>query len=318
MIIREAIGVAETIDAAKEKALEELNARIEDDVQIEVLEMPKRKVLGLFGGSLAKVRVYIEGPDLPKKKNKKAEPKKNEKKAEPKKNEKNEKKAPKPNDKKEEKVEAKAEEELNYVDALTLDEKLPAARAYRYIVAVLSELGCENVTAKIAEIEGGSKILLEGEKLGVIIGRHGETLDAIQYLASLIANERGGGYYRIVLDIGNYRAKREQTLISLAKKTASQVLRTGRNRSLEPMNPYERRIIHTAIQEIDGVSSMSIGDGSNRRVVISVEGKSPRRNGQSRKSSARRSPEKTQTAAQSEIVNKVDVADVPLYGKISK
>lgn len=306
MVIKEAVGTADTLDAAKENAISQLNAKIDDDVQIEIIEMPKKKVLGIFGGQQAKVRAYIEGPDPKpaKKTGKKLEKKANKPQKEVK-------------EAKAEKKEVKAEE-LNFVDAALVDANAPAGRAFKYVADVLKELGCEEISAKIADVEGGAKILLEGEKLGVIIGRRGETLDAIQYLASLIANEKGGGYYRIVLDIGNYRAKREQTLINLANKTAEQVLRTGRNRSLEPMNPYERRIIHTAIQEIQGVTSMSIGDGAGRRVVISPEGKqAPRRNGGNNR---RNAPRKAQTnnTANVETVNKVDVADVPLYGKIVK
>lgn len=304
MIIKEAIGTAATLEAAKENAIAQLGANFDDDVQIEILEIPKKKVLGIFGGQEAKVRAYIEGPDAPK-------PNKKAKKNPPKKEVHETKKKVQESVK----TEPKQEENLNFVDAKEVPENTPAGRAYRYVLAVLKELGCEEVTAKIADVEGGSKILLEGEKLGVIIGRRGETLDAIQYLASLIANEKGGGYYRVVLDIGNYRAKREQTLINLAKKTAAQVLRTGRNRSLEPMNPYERRIIHAAIQDIEGVSSMSIGDGTGRRVVISPEGRNARNGGSGRRNSPRKPQVEKVTG---ETVTKVDVADVPLYGKIVK
>ena len=102
--------------------------------------------------------------------------------------------------------------------------------------------------------------------MGAVIGHRGETLDALQYLAGLAANNTSG------LNFGNYREKREQALNGLAAKVCEQVLRTGRSRALEPMNPYERRIIHTAVQGIDGVISESVGEGSSRRVVIAAEG----------------------------------------------
>lgn len=110
---------------------------------------------------------------------------------------------------------------------------------------------------------------LTGDGLGVLIGRRGETLDALQYLSGLVANRMEGEYFRITIDSGNYREKRERTLELLAKKLSSQVLKNGRSMTLEPMNPYERRIIHATVQNIDGVSSSSIGEEPNRRVVIS-------------------------------------------------
>ena len=119
------------------------------------------------------------------------------------------------------------------------------------------------------ETENCANITLSGDGLGVLIGRRGETLDALQYLAGLVANRLEGDYYRIVVDSGNYREKREKTLENLAKKLSSQVIRTGRSVTLEPMNPYERRVIHATIQGIDGVTSSSIGEEPSRRVVIS-------------------------------------------------
>lgn len=277
MILREAIGVGSTVEAAMEDAMNQLNPGLEDNVMTETLSLPKKKMLGIFGGREAKVRAYIEVPDEVKKVQKEKNKKKpnNDKKSVQKSAEIN---------KKQETLKAEAKKTVAKdtvgVPASEIDPASPAGRAYAYLVTILKQFDCSDISAVISEVEGGSKITLEGsDKLGVIIGRRGETLDALQYLASLVANERGGGYYRIVIDIGNYREKREGTLEALAKKTANQVLRTGRSRSLEPMNPYERRVIHTTVQNIEGVSSMSIGDGSSRRVVISPEGKSPRQGG---------------------------------------
>jgi spoIIIJ-associated protein len=164
----------------------------------------------------------------------------------------------------------------------------------------------------VAEKENGALISLAGEGLGVVIGRRGETLEALQVLVSLAAN-KGGGYYRVALNIGDYREKREQALVLLAGKVAKQVLSTGRNRTLEPMSPYERRIIHTAIQEIDGVESVSVGEGDNRRVVVHIKGKSfdPQRAGRRQRD---RRPSNTVTATPSREPMKD--SDVPLYGKI--
>ncbi len=267
MIIKEAIGTGRTVSEAQENARDQLSVGLDDEVQFEIISDFKKKVLGLFGGSEAKVRAYVEGPDPAPKKEKAPKQDKNFKKNDRR-------------DKKEEPKHIKAEEpkvEVKGVPASEVDPASQAGRAYKYLSDVLVKLGCENVTATICDVEGGSKIVLEGsDALGMIIGRRGETLDALQYLASLVANENGGGYYRVVIDIGNYRERRENTLEGLAKRTAGQVLRTGRSRSLEPMNPYERRIIHTAVQNIQGVTSTSIGDGANRRVVIVPEGKQVR------------------------------------------
>lgn len=126
-------------------------------------------------------------------------------------------------------------------------------------------------------MENSAKFTLKGENLGVIIGRRGETLDALQHLTSLAASDKDSKYYRIMLDTENYREKREKTLQSLAKRTAASAIKSGRQRSLEPMNPYERRIIHTAVQEVEGVSSHSVGEGNRRHVVITPDNKRPQK-----------------------------------------
>ena len=110
--------------------------------------------------------------------------------------------------------------------------------------------------------------MLSGDDMGFIIGRRGDTLDALQYLTGLVANRVDNAYYRVTIDIGNYREKREQALIGLAKKVAGQAARTGRRTSLEPMNPYERRIIHIALRDDDRVETVSEGEGPSRHVVV--------------------------------------------------
>lgn len=317
MIIKEAIGIGVTVEAAQEDAVSKLGAGIEEDIKFDIICFPKKKTLGLFGGSEAKVKAYVEGPDAPKTNENKKQNKNNDKK--PKIKEKSQiVKEPK----QEKKAEQKAEPvEVVGIPAAEVDPASPAGKAYAYLVNVLEKLGCTDVDAVVSEVEGGSKITLTGsDKLGVIIGRRGETLDALQYLASLIANEKGSGYYRLVLDIGNYREKREGTLEALAKRTANQVLRTGRSRSLEPMNPYERRIIHTTVQDIEGVTSSSVGDGSNRRVVLIPEGKANRsgnRNSRGQKSSggARTNPVAIETEQQAKPK---ETDGMKLYGKIDK
>lgn len=312
-MIKEAIGVADTIEEAKEKAMAELNLSIEDDYDFEIVATPKKKTFGLFGGSQAQVKVWVEVPDPKPAKQQKPKAKKEEKKAEL----------------KTEKVEAAPKAELNEVPANEVDPESPAGKGVKYLQAILSKLGCENVTITVAEIDGGSQITLTGEGLGVVIGHRGETLDALQYLVSLAANAGVSGYYRVVLNTGDFREKREQTLIALAKRMSEQAIRSGKCRTLEPMNPYERRIIHTTVQAIEGVSSTSFGEGNGRRVVIAPEGKEPRprndyrgrgghgRGGRNdRRGGQRREAYKPQVAPDRAPVK--DAGALPLYGRIDK
>ncbi|MBR2634080.1 MAG: protein jag [Clostridia bacterium] len=120
--------------------------------------------------------------------------------------------------------------------------------------------------------QGNIAYTLEGEDLGVLIGHHGEVLDSLQYLISLVTNRHGDDFVRVSIDIENYRSKRENTLKALAKKTAQRVKKYGRNVTFEPMSAYERRIIHSQAQEIEGVTTHSIGSGDERRVVMSPVG----------------------------------------------
>ena len=310
-MIREAIGYGESVNEARENAIAALGADIELDVQFEILETPKKKVLGLFGGSKAKVRAYIELPDpkpaKEKKKEKKAEkPAKQDKKPAPEKKE-----TPK---KAEPKKSTVAEDFKDAVDASEIPADTKAGKAIAYIKTVLAGLGCENVAIKASVKEDGAFIVLDGEGLGAVIGHRGETLDALQYLSNLAANN-GGGYYKISLNIGDYRQKREQTLTALAGRISEQVIRTGRSRRLEPMNPYERRIIHTAVQEIKGVTSSSVGEGSGRRVVISPEGGEAPRNNRGGRNDRGRKPSNTVATAPTREPKKD--SDIPLYGKIN-
>ncbi len=146
-----------------------------------------------------------------------------------------------------------------------------------------------NATIHCEEKENGElSYSLVGEDLGVLIGHHGEVLDSLQYLLSLVTNRHGDDYVRVSIDIENYRAKRENTLRALARKTAGRVKKSGRNVTFEPMSPYERRIIHSQAQEVGGVTTHSIGSGDERRVVMSPIG-GPRRD-----SKPKNKPEQTE------------------------
>ena len=141
--------------------------------------------------------------------------------------------------------------------------------AVEYITAVLKAMGVQDLTAEANRDGENLNITLKGDDLGFVIGRRGETIDAIQYLASLAVNRLDGDYMRITIDSGNFREKREKTLESLARRLARNVVKSGRSMTLEPMNPYERRIIHATVATVEGATSSSIGEEPNRRVVIS-------------------------------------------------
>lgn len=275
-MIHEAIATGATVDEARANAIAELKAPKDADVHTEILAMPTKKILGLFGGSPAKARAYYETPDAPKAKAEapKAAPKKAEKAPA-----KAEKAAPKAEVKAEPEAPAKVEEAKSSVKIEIASSK-SIQSAVDYLTAVLKGMGVAEMSAK-AFRTSDDEIILEldcGEDYGIVIGRRGETLDSIQYLTRLVANKykTENEYARISINIGSYREKRKNTLRALAKKNSEKVLKYGRNVTFEPMNPYERRIIHTAVQEIEGVTSHSVGSDSNRRVVITLaEGVKP-------------------------------------------
>lgn len=325
-MIKEARGFGATIEEAKENAVKELGVSEFEDIQFELITMPKKKVLGLFGGCKAEVKAFIELPDKKVKPNKKNAPKKDAQNEKP---QKAEKKAEKKTENKSVEAPVKAETKTQEkeasvysepVDASELAADSLAAKAVAYIKTVLASLNCGEVTIKVANKENGSLILLDGDDLNIIIGRRGETLDALQYLSSLAANN-GGGHYKISLNIGNYREKREETLTNLAKRVAAQALKAGKCRTLEPMNPYERRIIHTAVQEIEGVVSGSFGEGAGRRVVIAPEGVELKPRRQDGRHGSNRRPRSSRPAAAA--VSSAPArepkkdSDIPLYGKIN-
>ena len=148
--------------------------------------------------------------------------------------------------------------------------------ALEFIRTVISDMGLEGLEiGKKAGDNDDVIITVDGESAGVLIGHHGETLDALQYLANLAANKKVNGekreYAKITLDIEGYRAKRESALRALARRKAAAVIKYKKSVMLEPMNPYERRIIHSEVQGIEGVSTNSIGSENNRRVVMFLD-----------------------------------------------
>ena len=158
--------------------------------------------------------------------------------------------------------------EVTMIAAEELTEDSPAGIAHAFLMELTKLMGVDVTIDMGTDAEGNVFGYINGDTLGILIGRRGETLDAVQYLTSLKVNRGREGYTRVTLDTENYRAKREDTLIRLANRMANRALRTGRKVSLEPMNPYERRIIHYALQQTDGVDTHSEGEEPNRHVVI--------------------------------------------------
>lgn len=205
---REAVGTGRTVEDAIRAACEQLGVD-RDRVEVEILQLPSKRLLGLLGASDAKVRAAME---------------------------------------------------------LTVEE-----RSREYLEGILNRMGLEHYTLQ-SKIEGSDvEIDIQGDNLGIVIGHRGETLDALQYLTSLAANRGEESFKRISLDTGEYRKKREKTLYALAKRLALTAVKNKRTTTLEPMNPYERRIIHSAVQQVNGAASWSVGSEPSRRVVIGVE-----------------------------------------------
>ena len=289
---------ARTVEEAVELGLQKLGVSI-GDVDVQVVEEGSKGLFGLFGSRPVKVRLTVKDSEedpladlLEDKKPEKKPEVKAEKKAEPKpepKAEKKPEKKPAPEKKKvekkpepkQEKAEAPAREkaakpeirpmekpEVTMIPAEELAADSPAGVAHEFLAELTKLMGVDVTIDMGTDAEGNVFGYINGDTLGILIGRRGETLDAVQYLTSLKVNRGREGYTRVTLDTENYRAKREDTLIRLANRMANRALRTGRKVSLEPMNPYERRIIHYALQQTEGVTTHSEGEEPNRHVVI--------------------------------------------------
>jgi spoIIIJ-associated protein len=221
---------AKTIEEAVQSALEELNAE-KDNVDIEVLEQPVRGIFGILGSKLAKVRVSIKEDNTSKN--------------------------------------TREKNKENKVIRIT-DFTLEKEKARKFLRDVLEAMDIK-AEIRMKVTNDNLYINLAGPKMGVIIGRRGQTLDSLQYLVSIVVNKDKDrdNFVKVILDTEDYRKKREETLQRLARRLADNVQKTGKNVELEPMNPYERRIIHYTLQEFENITTYSEGEEPYRKVIIS-------------------------------------------------
>ena len=279
-MIRTQESTGKTVDEARAKACALLGVQADDlNVSYEVLEMPQKTGFLGLKTTPAKVRVSVELPDAPA-----AAPAKPVAEqpvetaapvqetapvaeevpaavAEP--------AAPAAEQTPAAQQPAEAAEEAEEVEVpIIIEENAKVKAAVDYLREVITLMGVENVTFSAVQKGEATIIRLDGEKLGALIGRRGETMESLSYLASLVANRLEGDYIKLGLDVAGYRDKRESDLTALAQRIGTKVRRTGRSFAMEPMNPYERRIIHSAIGKMEGVRSESKGEGRDRRVVI--------------------------------------------------
>ena len=268
-MIRKQEATGKTVDEARAKACALLGVQADDlNVSCEVLEMPQKT--GFLGLKLtpAKVCVSVEEPDAPA-----AAPAPAAEEKAPVQPVKEEQAAPAAPAVEEvpapaaEAAEQPAAEEETEVP-INIAENAKVKAAVEYLQEVITKMGVENVTFSAVQKGEATIIRLDGEKLGALIGRRGETMESLSYLASLVANRLEGDYIKLGLDVAGYRDKRESDLTALAQRIGAKVRKTGRSFAMEPMNPYERRIIHSAISKMEGVRSESKGEGRDRRVVI--------------------------------------------------
>lgn len=228
-----------TEEAAIAAALEELGLD-RDDVSVEIVERAKSGFLGI-GASPAVVRVQYEAPD-----------------------EESETAAEAPAATQEQPAAAPAA-------PVAADEPESYARIRAFVSGLLEHMGIQAEIEITARENGGVNVNLSGSNMGAVIGRRGETLDAIQHLTNYAVNRGSDKHMHISVDAESYRAKREESLVRLAEKMAAKAIKYKRSMALEPMNSYERHVIHTALQDYEGVTTSSTGTEPNRRVVVSYE-----------------------------------------------
>ena len=279
-MIRTQESTGKTVDEARAKACALLGVQADDlNVSYEVLEMPQKTGFLGLKTTPAKVRVSVEEPDAPAAAPAKPVAEQPVETAAPVQETApvaeevpavaEEPAAPAAEQTPAAQQPAEAAEEAEEVEVpIVIEENAKVKAAVDYLREVITLMGVENVTFSAVQKGEATIIRLDGEKLGALIGRRGETMESLSYLASLVANRLEGDYIKLGLDVAGYRDKRESDLTALAQRIGAKVRKTGRSFAMEPMNPYERRIIHSAISKMEGVRSESKGEGRDRRVVI--------------------------------------------------
>lgn len=257
-MIREVIGIGDTEQEALENAKTQLGLDENSEYDFEVVQRAEKKVLGLFGGKQAQVKVTVNEKDN------------------------------------------------------------PADAAEKFLKDVVGAMNLNGIEIEVEKNETSATFNIEGEDVGYIIGRRGETLDALQYLTSLVANHVDNSYFKITVNTGNYREKREKTLEILGRKLAFKAVKTGIKTSLEPMNPYERRIIHTSVQKVRGAISWSEGENASRHVVIGPDPKerNNRRGGRGRGYRGNNSYKSSKPASNPDRKPLDESGGAGLYGRI--
>jgi len=276
---------AKTIEDAIRQGLEKLDVSL-GDVTIDIIQEGTKGLFGIMGGKEAIVRLTVKedepeddilsalsSPAKTKQTQEKAKPTsaKQGKSTQRKKSAATEKskKSSTPKQTKNDAPKDAPKEPLKQYPAV--DPATSAGVAQDFILNVTKLMNLEVSVEAGTDEEGNVRINIHGDTLGILIGRRGETLDALQYLTSLNVNHNKDEYTRVTLDTENYRAKREEALKRLANRMANRAVKTGRKVVMEPMNPYERRILHSALQQNDAVTTHSEGDEPNRHVVISLK-----------------------------------------------
>lgn len=285
---------AKTMEEAVTQGLEKLGVSFAD-VKIDILDEGSKGFLGFLGGKPVVVRLTVreeaeESIDVlssvglndavkqpekkPARKRGGKQTEKTEKEAKPEKAEKpaRAEKPAKPVEKPAAKAETpKAEPAAAPAETASCEPDSPEGRARKFLMDVTRLMGVNVTVNARRDEEGNVRVDMFGDTLGILIGRRGETLDALQYLTSLYVNHGQENYTRVTLDTENYRAKREEALRRLANRMANRAVKTGRKVVMEPMNPYERRILHSALQQNDAVTTHSEGEEPNRHVVITLK-----------------------------------------------
>ncbi len=293
-MIKEVTAVGKDILEAKENARVALGAGELDDVQFEIVDAGSKGIFGIIGVRPAKVRAFVEIPDAQERRRKDRPKRENKNQPDGKKTERRDDRKPKAK-KSEKKPQPKAEKKTEESKASQpKGEVIPEAElkmerrnvsegedmSFDFVKTVIADIGLKAEAELYSCEDGTRRITIVGEDASALIGHHGDTLDALQYLANLASarkNIRGErDKSRVTLDIEGYRKKREETLRNLARRMAAKALRNRRSVMLEPMSAYERRIIHSEIQSIEGVSTNSIGSDNNRKIVIFLTDKKPK------------------------------------------